>query len=109
MSDTNLHSVIDVECVSNRSKDIISFIIKVSRWFLLNNKILTFHHLFTFTESFYNTLLYVCGGEGYCELLANYADFLFIVPGKCNFAIPGTSIAGMEEVSRFREAFEFIS
>ena len=24
-------------------------------------------------------LLYVCGGEGYCELLANLADFLFIV------------------------------
>ena len=26
-----------------------------------------------------NKLLYVCGGEGYCELLDNFADFLFIV------------------------------
>ena len=54
MSHTNLHSVSDVECmnsVSNRSKDIISLIIKVCRWFLFNNKILTFHDLFTFTES----------------------------------------------------------
>ena len=32
----------------------------------------------------YNKLLYVCGGERYCELLAN-------------FAILGTSIAGMRE------------
>ena len=54
MSHTNLHSVIDVECVNsvnNRTKDIISFIIKVCRCFLLNNKIFTFHDLFTFTES----------------------------------------------------------
>ena len=54
MSHTNLHNVIDVECVnnlSNRSKDIISLIIKVCIWFLLNNKIFTFHNLFTFTES----------------------------------------------------------
>ena len=54
MSHTNLHSVIDVECVnsvSNRSKDIVSFIIKECRWFLLNNKIFTFHDLFAFTES----------------------------------------------------------
>ena len=27
----------------------------------------------------YNKLLYMCGGEGYCELLVNFADFLFIV------------------------------
>ena len=27
----------------------------------------------------YNKLLYVCGGEGYCELLVNFTDFLFIV------------------------------
>ena len=26
----------------------------------------------------YNKLLYVCGVEGYCELLANFADFIFI-------------------------------
>ena len=71
--------MIDVECVSNRSKDIISLIIKVCRWFLLNNKVFTFHDLFTFTESIdkqqplFNLLQYiimcVCGGEGYCELL----------------------------------------
>ena len=24
-------------------------------------------------------LLYVCGGDGYCELLVNFADYLFIV------------------------------
>ena len=54
MSHTNLLSVIDVECVnsvSNRSKDIISLIIKVCRWFLLNNKIFTFQDLCTFTDS----------------------------------------------------------
>ena len=97
MSHINLHSVIDVECVnsvSNRSKDIISLNIKVCRWFLLNNKILTFHYLFTFTESidkqqnrlisnshgstYYNKLLYVCGGERYCEWLVNLADLLFV-------------------------------
>ena len=73
--------MINVECVnsvSNRSRDIVSLIIKVCRWCLLNNKIFTFHDLFTFTESidkqqhcstYYNKLLYVCGGEGYCELL----------------------------------------
>ena len=43
MSHTHLHSVIDVECVNNRSMDIIAFIIKVCRRFLLNNKIFTFH------------------------------------------------------------------
>ena len=37
--------------VINRSEDIISLIIKVCRWFLRNNKIFTFHDLFTFTES----------------------------------------------------------
>ena len=36
---------------SNISKDIISLIIKVCRWFLLNNKIFTFHDLSTLTES----------------------------------------------------------
>ena len=54
MSHTNLHSVIDIECVnsvSNGSKDIISLIIKVCRWFLLNNKLFTCHDVFTFTES----------------------------------------------------------
>ena len=46
--------MIDVECVnsvSNRSKDIISLIIKVCRCFLLNNKIFIFRDLFIFTES----------------------------------------------------------
>ena len=46
--------MIDVEgvnSVSNRSKDIISLIIKVCKLFLLNFKILTFLDLFTFTES----------------------------------------------------------
>ena len=45
--------MIDVECVnsvSNRSKDIISFIIKVCRWFFFNNKIFTFLDLSTFKE-----------------------------------------------------------
>ena len=54
MSHTTLHSVSDVECVnsmSNRSKHIISLIIKVCKLFLLNNKIFTFQDLFTFTES----------------------------------------------------------
>ena len=70
MSHTNLHSVIDVECVnsvSNRSNDIISLIIKVCRWFLLNNKIFTFHDLFTFTEFITVQLItinyYMCVGE----------------------------------------------
>ena len=30
-------------------------------------------------STYYNTLLHMCGGEGYCELLVNLADFLFIV------------------------------
>ena len=38
------------------------------RWVLLHYKVYTFHDL-----------LYVCGGEGYCELLVNFADLLFIV------------------------------
>ena len=83
--------MIDVECVnsvSNKSTDIISLIMKVCRWFLLNNKIFTFHDLFTFTElidkqhplfqlKYYNKLLYAYVGEGYCELLVNFdnADF----------------------------------
>ena len=50
---------------------------------LLNNKIYTIHDLFTESirhcSTEYNKLLYVCGGEGYCELLDNFADFLFIV------------------------------
>ena len=53
MSYTILYSVIDVECVnsvSNRSKYTISLIIKVCIWFLLKNKIFTFHDLFTFIE-----------------------------------------------------------
>ena len=107
------YCVIDVECVnsvSNRSKDILSFIIKVYRFFLLNNKIFTFHDLFTFTESinsnshcstYYNKLLYVCGGEGYCEFLYS----------PCNFATPCTSIVAMREreASIFKETFEFKS
>ena len=43
---------------------------------LLNNKILTFHDLFTFTE--FITKNYHMG-EGYYELLVNLADYLFIV------------------------------
>ena len=51
---------------------------------LLNNKILTIHELFTESivkqQPLFNLLhklLYVWGGggEGYCELLVNYADF----------------------------------
>ena len=64
--------MIDVECVNNRSKDMLSLIMKVYRWFLLNNKIFTFHDLFTFTESIdkqqslfqLNTInYYMCVGE----------------------------------------------
>ena len=40
------------------------------------------------------TLLYVSVGGGYCELLVNFADFLFIV--HVIFTIPGTSIAEIE-------------
>ena len=62
--------MIGVECmnsVSNRSKDIISLIIKVGRWFLVHNKIFTFHDLFTFTESIDKQLItinyYMCVGD----------------------------------------------
>ena len=89
MCHTHIHSVIDFECVnsvSNRSKNIILFIIKVCIRFLLKTKIFTFQDLFTFTESIdkqrhncKKKLLYVCGGEGYCELLVNFTDLLFIV------------------------------
>ena len=75
--------------VSNRSKDIIALIIKVCRWVLLNNKIFTFHDLYTFTESIdkqqplfhlIQNNYYICvGGGGFCELLVNFVDFLFIV------------------------------
>ena len=119
MSHTISHSVNDVECVnnvSNRSKDIISLIIKVCRWFLLKNKIFTFHDLFTFTESIDKqqpliTINYnMCVGErDIVNCLLILQIFRFIV---CNFAIPGTSIAGMRErerevSSRFKESFEF--
>ena len=59
--------------VSNRSKDILSLIIKVCRWCLLNDKIFTFHDLFTFTESINKQRplfqlitipSYMCVGEG---------------------------------------------
>ena len=30
-------------------------------------------------STYYNKLLYVCGGEGYCKLLVNLADLLFLV------------------------------
>ena len=93
MSHISLHSVIDVECVtsvSNIFNDIISFIIKVCRWFLLNNKIFTFHDLFIFIESvnkqqslfpLITINYYMCGvgGGGYCELLVHLADLFFIV------------------------------
>ena len=49
----------------------------------------TFHYLFTFTESIdkqhplfqlITINYYMCvGGQGYCELLINFADFLIIV------------------------------
>ena len=76
--------MIDVKCVnsvSNRSKDIISFIIKVCRCFCSTSKYSTFMmylHLQdqlisnSYGSTYYNKLLYVCvggGGEGYCELL----------------------------------------
>ena len=75
------------------------------RWFLLNNKISPFMiylHLQNrlisnrHCSTYYNKLLNVCGGEGYCELLVNFADFLFIVHAILLF-IPGTSIVGMRE------------
>ena len=49
--------------------------------FLLNNNIFTFHDLIGNRHclTYYNKILYVRGGEGYCELLVNFADFMFIV------------------------------
>ena len=44
----------------------------------------------------YNKLLYMCVEEGYCELLV-LKFFRFFIYSTCNFAIPGTSIAGMRE------------
>ena len=41
----------------------------------LQNRLISYCHCSTY----YNTLLYVCEGEGYCELVVNFADFLFIV------------------------------
>ena len=51
-----LHSVISVECMTHRSRDIISLILKVCRWFLLNNKLFIFHDFlyFTFKTSYNN-------------------------------------------------------
>ena len=49
----------------------------------------------------YNKLLYVCVGEGYCELLVNFADFLFIVHAILLFQ--------ESEASRLIEAFEIKS
>ena len=84
----------------NRSKDIISLIIKVCIWFLLNNKIFTFHDLFTYTESIdkpatatvqliiINYYMCVGGGEEYCKMLANFVDFLFIVYAILLFQVP---------------------
>ena len=54
---------------------------------ILNNKIYTFHDLFLenrflcnrHCSTEYNKLVYVCGEEGYCELLLNFMGFLFIV------------------------------
>ena len=91
MSHTILQSVIDVECVnnvSNRSKDIMSLIIKVCRWLLLNNKILTFHDLFTFTESIdkqqplFNLITinyYMCWGGGRVGLERDFVNCLLIL------------------------------
>ena len=47
----------------------------------LQNRLISYCHCSTY----YNTLLYVCEREGYCELVVNFADFadfadfLFIV------------------------------
>ena len=37
------------------------------------------NRLISHCSTYYNKLLYACGGEGYCELLVNFADLLFIV------------------------------
>ena len=49
--------------------------------FLPKNKIFTFHDLISNSHclTYYNKLLCVCEGQGYCELLVNFADFVFIV------------------------------
>ena len=41
----------------------------------LQNRLINNSHCSTYL----NKLLYVCVGEGYCELLVNFAIFLFIV------------------------------
>ena len=41
----------------------------------LQNQLLSNSH----SSTYYKKLLYVCVGDGYCELLVNFADFLFIV------------------------------
>ena len=40
----------------------------------LQNRLISISHCSTY----YNKLLYVCGGVVYCEWLVNFADFLFI-------------------------------
>ena len=58
------------------------------RWALLNNKIFTFHDLFTFTESIDKQQQLVrYGVEGYCDLLDNFANFLFIVHAILQFKV----------------------
>ena len=41
----------------------------------LLNRLISNNHWSTY----YNKLVYVCGGEGYCKLFVNFSDFLFIV------------------------------
>ena len=60
----------------------------------LQNRLISNSHCLTY----YNKLLYMCGwvggGRGVILCIAiNFAD----IYGTCNFAIPGTSIAGMSE------------
>ena len=47
------------------------FMIYLHLW----NRLISSNHWSTY----YNKLLYVCGGEGYCQVLVNFVDFLFIV------------------------------
>ena len=56
----------------------------------------------------YNKLVYVCGREGYCELLVNFADLLFIVHAILLFQVDPWQ-ESEREASRFSEAFEFKS
>ena len=56
----------------------------------LQNQLISNSHFSTY----YNKLLYVCGGEGYCELLVNFA---------------GTSIAGMRERERRPDSVKHLS